>query len=147
MPGKAKTQKHTAKELNKKAALANAKAGGVGGGAAGAAARGNNMKMIECEFCKAQIASLSDLKAHMDSKHDKLTWDLAKYEQMAAEAKKATADANRAKSGQQNKKLAAGGAKKGGARSKKGTAASGPLPDDLLAAMSGASVSKKKGKK
>ena len=32
-------------------------------------------------------------------------------------------------------------------RSKKGTAASGPLPDDLLAAMSGASVSKKKGKK
>ena len=78
MPGKAKTQKHTAKELNKKAALAMAKKGGVGGGAAGAAARGNNMTMLECEYCKAQIASLADMKAHMGSKHDKLPFDLPK---------------------------------------------------------------------
>ena len=147
MPGKAKTQKHTAKELNKKAALAMAKKGGVGGGAAGAAARGNNMTMLECEYCKAQIASLADMKAHMGSKHDKLPFDLPKYEKMAADAKAATAEANRAKSGQQNKKAGAAGAAKTSTRSKKGVAASGPLPDDLMAAMAGASVSKKKKKK
>ena len=147
MPGKAKTQKHTAKELNKKAAMAMAKKGGVGGGAAGAAARGCNMKFLECEYCKAQIASLADMKAHMGSKHDKLPFDVAKYEKMAADAKAATAAENRAKSGQQNKKGApAGGAKKS-TRSKKGVAAGGPLPDDLMAAMAGASVSKKKKKK
>ena len=44
------------------------------------------------------------------------------------------------------KKTKAGGTTKGGSRSKKGTAAGGPLPDELLAAMSGASVSKKKKK-
>merc|ERR1712032_1251620 len=80
MPGKAKAQNHTAKELNTKVKLANEAHGGAGGGAKGQEVRKSVKVMMQCSVCsQPNFSGIPDLKAHYDSKHPKLDFDPEPY--------------------------------------------------------------------
>uniref|UniRef100_A0A7S0LT82 C2H2-type domain-containing protein n=1 Tax=Coccolithus braarudii TaxID=221442 RepID=A0A7S0LT82_9EUKA len=66
MGGKAKPKKHTAAELNAKAAAHKPQ----GGGSAGMAERTIKIKFT-CEVCKAQMPSITNLRVHYEAKHPK----------------------------------------------------------------------------
>jgi hypothetical protein len=87
MGGKAKTQKHTAKEINMKHKAAKERAGGAGGGAAGLAHRSMQKVGVKCgtshgyfgatqaelcvDICLTEFMSLVDMRNHFNSRHPK----------------------------------------------------------------------------
>merc|ERR1711865_1292088 len=75
MGGKAKMTKHTAKELNAKAAQALTDRGG---GKSGIANRTSGHSKAKCYVCLADMPSVASLKIHFDSKHPKETFDEGK---------------------------------------------------------------------
>eukprot|EP00903_Cladosiphon_okamuranus_P012463 g11672.t1 len=84
MPRKAKPTKHSAAELNKRAA---ASLQNKGGGQAGLADRKGGAaghSRFLCTICGVQAPSLVSMKAHHDAKHPKLPWDPNLYEDVQA---------------------------------------------------------------
>ena len=85
MPRKGKTTNHTAKEL---AAKVKASTQNAGGGSAGITDRkggkAGHSKFL-CYICKQQAPDLKSMKLHHDSKHDKIPWDEARYQDLHQE--------------------------------------------------------------
>nr|CCA27042.1 conserved hypothetical protein [Albugo laibachii Nc14] len=71
MGGKAKFQKHTAKELQAKAAASKSK----GGGKSGAVTRKTAKLNFICEVCKTSSPDVKSLELHYQSKHPKAPFD------------------------------------------------------------------------
>ena len=83
MSGKAKPQKHTAKEIAMKHHEAKMKAGGRGGGEEGKEKRkapkeGKKNVFINCSICFTAQPSLKSMQIHYESKHPKEDWDSVK---------------------------------------------------------------------
>ncbi len=83
MSGKAKPQKHTAKEIAMKDHEAKMRQGGRGGGAEGKEKRkapkeGKKNVFITCSICFTQQPSLKSMEIHYESKHPKENWEDAK---------------------------------------------------------------------
>ena len=83
MSGKAKPQKHTAKEIAMKAHEAKMKKGGRGGGQEGMEKRkapkeGKKDIFIKCNICFTVQPSIKSMSIHYESKHPKEDWDTAK---------------------------------------------------------------------
>ena len=103
MGGKAKFQKHSAKEINSKIASHKNK----GGGKEGAAQRvsGGSRLAFICDICKSSSPDIKTFELHYTSKHPKAPFDKAAIEAKAkekSEAAKAAAGATNKK--QQKKK-------------------------------------------
>ena len=86
MSGKAKPQKHTAKEIAQKHHEAKMKAGGRGGGEEGKEKRkapkeGN--VFIACKICFTEQPSLKSMQIHYESKHPKEDWEAIKNDYQA----------------------------------------------------------------
>mmetsp|Transcript_18747 Transcript_18747/g.22447 ORF Transcript_18747/g.22447 Transcript_18747/m.22447 type:complete len:114 (-) Transcript_18747:75-416(-) len=92
MGGKAKQQKHTAKEINAKLHANKMDQGGAGGGAQGLKARQTLGKvMLTCAVCgQPNFNAVDDVRAHYESKHSKLPFDAEFYKAKQAEAKSQT---------------------------------------------------------
>ncbi|OQR81271.1 hypothetical protein THRCLA_23407, partial [Thraustotheca clavata] len=71
MGGKAKAQKHTAKEINMKHKAAKERAGAAGGGASGLVNRKCQKVGVKCDVCLNEFMSFPDMKIHYDSRHPK----------------------------------------------------------------------------
>lgn len=82
MPGKAKFQKHTAKELEQKANAAKYAAGAAGGGGKMADARKNHVAKVAvlCKVCKSAQPNLVSMTQHYESKHAKEDFNAVKEE-------------------------------------------------------------------
>mmetsp|Transcript_6045 Transcript_6045/g.10467 ORF Transcript_6045/g.10467 Transcript_6045/m.10467 type:complete len:114 (-) Transcript_6045:93-434(-) len=93
MPGKAKSQNHTAKEINAKLHANKMEGGGAGGGATGVKFRNSMGKvMLTCTVCgQPNFNAVNDMKAHYDSKHSKLPFDAEFYTAKQTAAKESTA--------------------------------------------------------
>ncbi|EQC36516.1 hypothetical protein SDRG_05967 [Saprolegnia diclina VS20] len=91
MGGKAKAQKHTAKEINMKHKAAKERAGAAGGGSSGQELRKCQKVGVKCEVCLNEFMSFPDLKIHYDSRHPKENFDEAKFLAAFAAAKEETA--------------------------------------------------------
>ncbi len=83
MSGKAKPQKHTAKEIAMKDHEAKMRQGGRGGGAEGKEKRkapkeGKKNVFITCSICFTQQPSLKSMEIHYENKHPKENWEDAK---------------------------------------------------------------------
>ena len=92
MSGKAKPQKHTAKEIAQKHHEAKMRAGGRGGGEEGKEKRkapkeGKKNVFINCSICFTQQPSLKSMQIHYENKHPKENWEDAKviYERQIEE--------------------------------------------------------------
>ena len=92
MSGKAKPQKHTAKEIAQKHHEAKMRKGGRGGGEEGKEKRkapkeGKKNVFINCSICFAQQPSLKSMQIHYENKHPKENWEDAKviYERQIEE--------------------------------------------------------------
>ena len=92
MSGKAKPQKHTAKEIAQKHHEAKMKAGGRGGGEEGKEKRkapkeGKKNVFIACKICFTEQPSLKSMQIHYENKHPKENWEDAKviYEKQIEE--------------------------------------------------------------
>uniref|UniRef100_K3X2I5 Uncharacterized protein n=1 Tax=Globisporangium ultimum (strain ATCC 200006 / CBS 805.95 / DAOM BR144) TaxID=431595 RepID=K3X2I5_GLOUD len=72
MGGKAKFQKHTAKELNAKQDQKN-----KGGGSGGVAARTTAKLNFTCDICMSASPDIKSYEAHYSNKHPKATFDKA----------------------------------------------------------------------
>ena len=70
MSGKAKPQKHTAKEIAQKHHEAKMRAGGRGGGE-----EGKKNVFIACKICFTEQPSLKSMQIHYESKHPKEDWE------------------------------------------------------------------------
>ncbi|KAF0719368.1 Aste57867_1089 [Aphanomyces stellatus] len=91
MGGKAKTQKHTAKEINMKHKAAKERAGAAGGGASGLVQRKCQKASVKCEICLNEFLSFPDMKIHFDSRHPKETFPEQQYKDAFLAAKEETA--------------------------------------------------------
>ena len=83
MSGKAKPQKHTAKEIAMKAHEAKMKKGGRGGGEDGLEKRkapneGKRNIFIKCTICFTMQPSVKSMGIHYESKHPKEDWETIK---------------------------------------------------------------------
>jgi len=78
MPRKAKPTKHSAKELKKKAALANTDRGGGKKGKAARAGGGTGGAKYRCWICATNAPSEKSMIIHFDAKHPKETFSLDK---------------------------------------------------------------------
>ena len=83
MSGKAKPQKHTAKEIAMKHHEAKMRAGGRGGGEEGKEKRkapkeGKKNVFIACKICFTEQPSLKSMQIHYESKHPKEDWESIK---------------------------------------------------------------------
>ena len=83
MSGKAKPQKHTAKEIAQKHHEAKMRAGGRGGGEEGKEKRkapkeGKKNIFIKCNICFTEQPSLKSMQIHYESKHPKEDWESVK---------------------------------------------------------------------
>ena len=83
MSGKAKPQKHTAKEIAQKAHEAKLKRGGRGGGQEGMEKRkapkeGKKDIFIKCNICFTMQPSIKSMSIHYESKHPKEDWETVK---------------------------------------------------------------------
>ena len=92
MSGKAKPQKHTAKEIAMKDHEAKMRKGGRGGGEEGKEKRkapkeGKKNVFINCTICFTQQPSLKSMQIHYENKHPKENWEDAKviYERQIEE--------------------------------------------------------------
>ena len=92
MSGKAKPQKHTAKEIAMKDHEAKMRKGGRGGGEEGKEKRkapkeGKKNVFINCSICFTQQPSLKSMQIHYENKHPKENWEDAKviYEKQIEE--------------------------------------------------------------
>lgn len=82
MSGKAKPQKHTAKEIAKKDHEAKMKKGGRGGGLEGIEKRGAPREgkkniFLKCNICFTMQPSIKSMQIHYESKHPKEDWECA----------------------------------------------------------------------
>ena len=82
MPGKAKQQKHTTKEIERKHHLTKMKKGGTGGGEDGVVNRkapkgGKTDPHLKCEKCLTLVPGLKSMKIHYEGKHPKEDWEKA----------------------------------------------------------------------
>ena len=80
MSGKAKPQKHKAKEIAQKHHEAKMKAGGRGGGEEGKEKRkapkeGKKNVFIACKICFTEQPSLKSMQIHYENKHPKEDWE------------------------------------------------------------------------
>jgi hypothetical protein len=82
MGGKAKPTKHTTAEINKKNAAANTNKGGGGAGEADRRGGASGHAKFMCHVCMQQAPDLKSMKEHMDSKHPKVEFDAARYEDL-----------------------------------------------------------------
>ena len=91
MPGKAKLQKHTKKEIAGKHKAAKEARGAAGGGGIMAEKRKNvgNKVAVKCEICMALQPNIQSMEAHYDSKHGKINFVEVKesYEKLFQESK------------------------------------------------------------
>ncbi|CCI41130.1 hypothetical protein ABG067_003948 [Albugo candida] len=87
MGGKAKFQKHTAKELQAKAAASKSK----GGGKSGAVTRKTAKLNFICDVCKTPSPDATSLGLHYASKHPKVPFDREESIRIAEELRKANA--------------------------------------------------------
>ena len=88
MPGKAKSQNHTAKEINAKLHANKMEGGGAGGGAIGMKVRNGSHPMLTCTVCgQPNYNNVKDMMAHYDSKHSKLPFDADFYKAKQTEAR------------------------------------------------------------
>lgn len=83
MSGKAKPQKHTAKEIAMKDHEAKMKKGGRGGGQEGMEKRkapkdGKKSVFMDCKICFVAQPSIKSMAIHYESKHPKEDWEAAK---------------------------------------------------------------------
>jgi hypothetical protein len=85
MSGKAKPQKHTAKEIAMKHHEAKMKKGGRGGGLEGMEKRkapkeGKKNIFIKCKICFLMQPSIKSMQIHYENKHEKEDWEAAKVQ-------------------------------------------------------------------
>ena len=88
MSGKAKPQKHTAKEIAMKDHEAKMRKGGRGGGEEGKEKRkapkeGKKNVFIACKICFTEQPSLKSMQIHYESKHPKEDWEAIKNDYQA----------------------------------------------------------------
>lgn len=76
---KAKPTKHTAAELAAKAKAATQNAGGGKEGLKDRLGGAVGHSKIQCNHCKTPLTSMTQARAHHDSKHEKLPWNESDY--------------------------------------------------------------------
>ncbi|ETV79123.1 hypothetical protein H257_07858 [Aphanomyces astaci] len=92
MGGKAKTQKHTAKEINMKHKAAKERAGGAGGGASGLENRKCQKVGVKCDVCLNEFLSFPDMRIHYDSRHPREVFPEEAVKEAFLAAKNKTAE-------------------------------------------------------